>query len=220
MKYVFDLDGTVFSIKPFLLELNKLTNKKLKIRDNVQYDLYKTYQLDSSNPKTKDEFNAILLRAFRIQKPNLALLKAMQVWKNDGIEFYYVTARDEIAREATLYNMRRWEIPLLDEEHLIMGQKHKANALIKLNGIRYFDDSPFVMQELNASPKVRDRYELTIIDAPYNKEINLNSRFKFTTHKDEAYKTDFQNVLNKAKNFNGTDPNAVEELFQDYNAQK
>ena len=176
VRYVFDLDGTIFSIKPFIKELNQYTNQSLKIKNIVQYDLFKVYGLSYQNKHDVDFFQRMLTRVFSQQQINEALVHDLKRWHVRGIEIVLLTARSLDFYDVTHQRLHDCSVPY---DRLIMNQSHKTEKLLELKGDRFFDDRGSIMMELMSEPEITDIYELTLIDAPYNQDIPCYSRYKF-----------------------------------------
>ena len=176
LTYVFDLDGTLFTIKPLIAALNNYTRKHLKIREITQYDLFEVYDLDYHNSKDVQFFNAMLPNAFATQQINTALLRDIKRWHERGIKIVILTARDLKYYDVTRRRLKQFNVPY---DVLIMQQHDKTQALLKLVGDRFFDDRGAIMTSLLSHPVISKQYELTLIDAPYNQDVLCSSRYYF-----------------------------------------
>lgn len=176
LTYVFDLDGTLFTIKPLIAALNNYTRKHLKIREITQYDLFEVYDLDYHNSKDVQFFNAMLPNAFATQQINTALLRDIKRWHERGIKIVILTARDLKYYDVTRRRLKQFNVPY---DALIMQQHDKTQALLKLAGDRFFDDRGAIMTSLLSHPVISKQYELTLIDAPYNQDVLCSSRYYF-----------------------------------------
>lgn len=190
LTYVFDLDGTLFSIKPFVQFFNQQTNQKLKIRDVTIYDFYELYHLTGKQKAAVRQLEQTTAsKVFFQQTPNQSLLKAIHTWLHQGINIVFLTARDlkwqrVTQSEISCYlGVQPHLITDLDQPisnfSLIMNQQFKQSALLKINSQRFFDDKLAIIDHLMTVNRVHQQYELTLVDAPYNQNCRCDSRCYF-----------------------------------------
>ena len=176
LTYVFDLDGTVFSLEYAIQILNEELNKNLKIRDLHDYNLAKDFDVDGSVIH-----DIYLRRGSEIalnSKPNHNLVDKIIQWHKQDIRIVMLTARPSgpLTHQSFLDNKRVLEENNIPFDQLIMKDDDKLDTLIKLHANRFFDDKPSLINKMMHSP-LHDTCELTIIDAPYNQETICDSRF-------------------------------------------
>lgn len=167
----FDIDGTLCSIDSALTKFNTLTGKLILAPDMFDYQFKKVYGLTVEdeiaiwNEHTED----IIYTSEPIKK----VVDYLKQQKELGNDIAIVTARSSKYFEVTKEWFHKYNVPF---DRLYMSQTDKYDALKYEKAIRFLDDKGSLIEHLMGTD-LKDTCNLTIIDAPYNKEFKSHSRF-------------------------------------------
>ncbi|WP_027417181.1 5' nucleotidase, NT5C type [Aneurinibacillus terranovensis] len=148
MKIGFDIDDTLNDIR---YTITRIFNEHLEREVTNEFvDTFPTLHVyDAFNLSHEEGHN--LWRKFqdRIHEENLPLefsSDALNKLTRDGHEIYYITAREDSARDATVSWLKKYKFPF-QEDHLFIGMKDEEKAgIAKEIGLDlFFDDKPHVL---------------------------------------------------------------------------
>lgn len=167
----YDLDGTLFSIKQCIELFNQRTNKKYSLKDIEQYSFGYLYGL--SPEEYLETWLSISEEVIVKSEVNEKMLQNLRLEKEQGSRILIVTARDKKLERLSEESLIKHNIHY---DGIYSGSEDKYATLKKENVSRFFDDRGELIHRLMQTD-LEKSCELTIVDAPYNKNFQSHSRF-------------------------------------------
>lgn len=167
----YDLDGTLFSIKQTIQMFNEKTNKNVRLQDIKKYNFAEYYEMTEED--YLHTWIEISERVVRESKINQKMLNNLKLEKSVGSEIIIVTARETFLHDLNKEILDELKIPY---DRLYVGHLDKYDVLKENKTTRFFDDRGELVEHLMTTD-LADTCELTIVDAPYNKNFSSHSRF-------------------------------------------
>lgn len=167
----YDLDGTLFSLKQSIEFFNELKNKNYKLEDIDSYNFSHLYGMSAE--EYLETWISLSERIVKHSKLNKKILNNLLMEKSQGSKIIIVTARNKELDDLNKKVLNKHGIPF-DEYY--SNQTDKYHVLRSENASRFFDDNGELVENL-MNTDIESTCELTIVDAPYNKNFKSHSRF-------------------------------------------
>lgn len=170
LNYGFDIDGTLCTIDSALEAFNKITKREITLPTMLSYHFAEIYNLSKEEEISiwKEQTKDIILNS----EPNVKIVDYLKSLKSKGHKITIVTARPVEYLGVTKYWLEKQGIKY---DALYMGQSDKFDVLHSEKVVQFLDDKGELIENLMNTP-LAETCELTIVDAPYNRNFKSHSR--------------------------------------------